>query len=73
MDMGEPGRVSDETITALQAVLAEESENLCPFYAWKIVTGENEWLCLTDDEAGRWESKEESRVSIVAWGYGNLR
>lgn len=73
MDMGRPGRISDETKTALRAVLAEESENRGQFYAWKITTEESEWLCLTDTEAGRWESNGQASVTIVAWGYANLR
>ena len=72
MDMGRPGRVSGETISALQAVLAEESGTRRPFYAWKIATDESEWLCLTEAEACHWESNGKAKVTIVAWGYANL-
>jgi len=76
MDVEQGKRISDQTIGALRGVLAEELEKNAGtlFYAWKIhdeIEG-RVWLSLSDDEAKKWDSISGGRVTIVAWGYGNL-
>lgn len=73
MDVGRGKGISDETIAALRAVIAEETDGRRPFYAWKIRAEGREWLTLSDLEAERWDSTDAGQVTIVAWGYDGLR
>lgn len=65
MDSGRD--ISDQTLSAITEVIAEELDG--PFYAWKIHDAiENRvWLSLSQAEAAEWESVENAQVTIIVW------